>query len=67
MSAEEYLKKAIPEIERKFGNITNLFSKSTLDTPAPTDFHPELDESAFLDEDKCMALSELYQNFTLGH
>jgi hypothetical protein len=59
MSAEEYLKKAIPEIERKFGNIVNLFNKSALDTPAPTDFHPELDQSAFLDEDNVW----LYQSY----
>ena len=59
MSAEEYLKKAIPEIERKFGNIVNLFGKSALDTPAPTDFHPELDQSALLDEDNVW----LYQSY----
>jgi hypothetical protein len=51
ISVEEYLKKAMPEIERKFGNIANLFRKSALDMPAPTDFHPELDTSDFLDED----------------
>ena len=28
MSAGEYLKKALPELERKFGNIVNLFGKS---------------------------------------
>lgn len=59
MSAEEYLKKAIPEIERKFGNIVNLFGKSQLDTPAPTDFHPEIDQSAFLDDDGAW----LYQSY----
>lgn len=59
MSAGEYLKKALPEIERKFGNIVNLFGKSLLDTPAPTDFHPELDQSALLDNDNTW----LYQSY----
>jgi hypothetical protein len=59
MSAEEYLKKAIPEIERKFGNIVNLFGKSALDTPAPTDFHREMDHSDLLDEDNIW----LYQSY----
>ena len=60
MSAEEsYLKKAIPEIERRFGNKGNLFGKSALDTPAPTDFHPELDQSTVLDEDNVW----LYQSY----
>ena len=59
MSAEEYLKKAIPEIERKFGNLISLFGKSQLDTPAPTDFHPEIDQTDFLDEDNVW----LYQSY----
>ena len=59
MSAEEYLKKAIPEIERRFGNLTSLFGKSQLDTPEPTDFHPEIDQTDFLDEDNLW----LYQSY----
>ena len=59
MSAEEYLKNATPEIEKKFENIVNLFGKSALDTPAPTDFHPELDQSDLLDKDNVW----LYQSF----
>jgi hypothetical protein len=37
----------------------NLFGKSALDTPAPTDFHPELDTSDFLDKDRIW----LYQSY----
>ena len=59
MSAEEYLKKAIPEIERRFGNLISLFGKSQLDTPEPTDFHPEIDQSDFLDVDNVW----LYQSY----
>jgi len=51
MSAEAYLKKALPEIERKCGNIINMFKKSTLGTPAPSDFHPGMDQSDFLEEE----------------
>ena len=59
MSEEEYLKNEIPEIQKKFGNIVDHFGKSALDTPAPTDFHPELDQSDLLDEDNLW----LYQSY----
>jgi hypothetical protein len=62
MSAEEYLKKAIPEIEREFGKIVSLFGKSALDTPAPTDFHPEMDQSDLL-----MALPKLHWDSSMGN
>ena len=59
MSAEKYLTKALPEIERKFGNLVSLFGKLQLDTPAPTSFHPEIDQTDFLDEDNVW----LYQSY----
>ena len=59
MSAELYLKKAIEEIERKWGNLSKLFNRSTLDTPAPSNFHPEVDETKFLEDDDI----HLYQSY----
>jgi hypothetical protein len=35
-------------VEEKFGKLDTLFARSRMDTPAPTDFHPEIDISDFL-------------------
>ncbi len=59
ISAEAYLEKALPNIELRFGKLDKMFSKSRLDTPAPTDFHPEIDSSDFLDAD----MTALYQSY----
>ena len=59
ISAEAYLEKAIPTVEERFGKLESLFQRSRLDTPAPTDFHPEVDTSEFLDADS----TNLYQSY----
>jgi hypothetical protein len=58
MSAEDYLEKAINAIEERFGKLNSMF-KYRVDTPAPTNFHPEIDDSDFLDEDG----TTLYQSY----
>jgi hypothetical protein len=59
ISAEAYLEKAIATIEERFGKLDTLFPKSKLATPAPTDFHPELDTTDFLDDEDVT----LYQSY----
>jgi hypothetical protein len=59
ISAEAYLEKAIASIKKVYGKLDTLFRKSRLDTPAPTDFHPELDDTPFLNEDSVT----LYQSY----
>jgi Reverse transcriptase (RNA-dependent DNA polymerase) len=59
ISAESYLKKALNTVEERFGKLDTLFGKSQLNTPAPTNFHPEIDTSDFLDEDG----TTLYQSY----
>jgi hypothetical protein len=59
ISAEAYLEKAIALVEKIFGKLDTLFRRSRLDTPAPTDFHPELDDTPFLDADSIT----LYQSY----
>jgi hypothetical protein len=53
------LEKAIASVENVFGKLDTLFKRSRLDTPALTDFHPELDDTPFLDEDSVT----LYQSY----
>jgi hypothetical protein len=45
ISAESYLEKVIMAVEARFVKLDTLFTQST---PAPTDFHPEIDNSTFL-------------------
>lgn len=59
MSAELYLHKAMEEVERKWGNISKLFSRTSLDIPAPTNFHPEIDDTPILGDDDI----QLYQSY----
>ena len=60
MSAELYLEKAIPVIEERFGGkLPSMYRTSRYQTPAPSDFHPELDTSDFLDADG----TSLYQSY----
>jgi hypothetical protein len=59
ISEESYLEKAMTSVEKTFGKLDTLFKRSRLDTPAPTDFHPELDDTPFLDEDSIT----LYQSY----
>lgn len=60
MSADLYLEKTLVEVEKKWGDLKNMFkNRSKLDTPAPTKFHPEVDQTDFLeDDDVC-----LYQSY----
>jgi len=51
ISAEDYLEKALPNIEERFGKLESLFTRSKLGAPASTDYHPEIDTSNFLDEE----------------
>jgi hypothetical protein len=59
MSANLYLKQAIIEVERKWGNILKLFPKQTLDVPVQPGSHPELDSTKFLEDDDV----QLYQSY----
>jgi Reverse transcriptase (RNA-dependent DNA polymerase) len=58
ISAEAYLNKALDTIEEHFGKLDTLF-KCKLNTPAPTNFHPEVDDSDFLDD----VGTTLYQSY----
>ena len=60
MSADLYLEKTIQEVEKKWGKLEQAFkNRSKLDTPAPTKFHPEVDQTAFLEDDDIC----LYQSY----
>ena len=59
ISAEDYLEKAIPNIEERFGKLETLFPKSKLGAPASSDYHPEIDETTQLDDDT----TSLYQSY----
>ena len=59
MSAELYLKRAIEEIESKWGNLFKMYKQHHLDVPVPPGYHPELDQTDFLlDEDR-----QIYQSY----
>lgn len=59
LSATAYLQKAIPVIESEFGDLSKAYSRSSLDIPAPTDYHPETDESPLSDPYS----TQLYQSY----
>jgi Reverse transcriptase (RNA-dependent DNA polymerase) len=60
MSAQQYLKQAINEVENKWGPLNKLFgNRQLLDVPMQAGSHPELDTSKFLDDDK----TQLYQSY----
>ena len=61
ISAQAYLEKALATIEETYSKLESLFGKSHMDTPAPTDFHPEIDndKTDFLDDDT----TTLYQSY----
>ena len=59
MSAELYLKRAIEEVESKWGNLNKMFKQHHLDIPVSPGYHPELDQTEHLnDEDR-----QLYQSY----
>jgi hypothetical protein len=59
MLANLYLKQAIAEVEQRWGNITKLFPKQTLDVPIQQGSHPELDTTKFLCDDD----TQVYQSY----
>jgi hypothetical protein len=59
MSADGYLEKALPVVKERFGPLKSLFTKSRCDIPAPPNYHPELDQSPFLNDDD----TRLYQSY----
>ncbi|KAL7581422.1 hypothetical protein ACA910_022004 [Epithemia clementina (nom. ined.)] len=46
-SADDYLEKAIRNVEEQHGRLEDLFCKSKLGFPSSPDYHPELDQSDF--------------------
>ena len=58
MSAELYLHHAIKEIERKWGDLSKVANRRSLDIPANPKCHPEIDTSHFLNDDD----TQLYQS-----
>jgi hypothetical protein len=59
MSARLYFQQAIIEVERKWGNVSKLFTRQHLDVPILPGSHPELDVSKHLDADD----TQLYQSY----
>lgn len=57
LSPEKHVCKAITTVEERFRFVKTMFEQSMNNTPAPTTFHPELDNTAFLATDK----TQLYQ------
>jgi hypothetical protein len=58
IAAEDSLNKALATVEERFGKLDMIF-KHTVETPAPTNFHPEMDDSDFLDDNG----TTLYQSY----
>jgi hypothetical protein len=59
ISAESYLEKVLVAVEERFGKLDTLFARSRIDTPAPKDFHSEIDISDFLNGEDI----DLYQSY----
>ena len=59
MSAESYLTKALTEVEKKWGPTMKRMNRASLDIPAPTGFHPEMDDTPPLDDEHV----QLYQSY----
>jgi hypothetical protein len=58
-SANLYLKQAIAEVERGWGNITKMFPNQILDVPIQPGSHPEMHVTKFLGDDDV----QLYQSY----
>jgi hypothetical protein len=56
ISAQDYLEKAIPVVEQNHGTLKG---NNKINTPLPTNYHPELDQSPFLRDNKI----EIYQSY----
>jgi hypothetical protein len=63
MSARAYLKQAIVELEKLWGNLTKLLPRQQLDIPVPAGSHPELDDTKMLNDDYI----QLYQSYIGTH
>jgi hypothetical protein len=59
MSARAFLKQAICEVEKRWGNLTKLFPRQQLDIPMPVGSHPKLDDTKMLSDEYV----ELYQSY----
>jgi Reverse transcriptase (RNA-dependent DNA polymerase) len=59
MSSRLYLKQAIAEVERKWGDLHKMFTRGSLDIPMLPGSHPELDTTKFLDDND----TQLYQSY----
>jgi len=59
ISADLYLEKVLPVIEERFGSLKQLIGNIRSNVPADPKYHPEIDESDFLDEDG----TRLYQSY----
>jgi hypothetical protein len=59
LSPNTYVNKAIMTVEGRFGSLKTMFGRNMCNTPAPTTFHPELDNTAFLGLDE----TQLYQSY----
>ena len=59
ISADDYLRKALANVEDQFGKLSSMFNKSQLSKPAAPDYHPEIDTSKLLEGDE-VTLYESY-------
>ena len=59
ISADDYLRKALANIETQFGKLSTMFHKTQLSSPAAPDYHPEIDTSKLLEGDDVT----LYQSY----
>ena len=59
ISADDYLCKALANVETQFGKLSTMFNKTQLNSPAAPDYHPEIDTSKLLEGDEVT----LYQSY----
>ena len=59
LSPDKYVSKAITTVEERFRFLKTVFGQSMHNTPAPTTFHPELDNTAFMGTDE----TQIYQSY----
>ena len=59
ISADDYLRKALANVEEQFGKLSTMFNKSQSSNPAAPDYHLEIDTSKLLEGDDVT----LYQSY----
>ena len=59
ISADDYLGKALANVETQFGKLSTMSNKTQLSSPAAPDYHPEIDTSKLLEGDEVT----LYQSY----